>query len=75
MWHKASFKKSGTSYNQKKVSRDNNLQSICYQLQFSIDTAHYSKGLISIFEEIFDIINKVFILIGTMSTMLSFYEL
>ena len=35
---------------------------------------HYGKSLISVFQESFASINKIFILAGTLGTKLSFYK-
>ena len=38
------------------------------------DIAHYGKSLISVFQQFFTIIGKIFILAGRLGTRLPFYE-
>ena len=38
------------------------------------EIAHYGKNLISVFQELFASIDKIFILAGRLGTRLSFYE-
>ena len=42
--------------------------------QFSCEIVHYEKSLISLFEEFFASINKIFILAGQVGTRTSFLE-
>ena len=50
------------SWKRKPVSRENRSQNIWDKLYFSCEIAKYGKVLISIFQQIFDAINKIFIL-------------
>ena len=47
------------------------LQSFTRNLRLTL--AQYSKSLVSVFQEVFASINKIFMLAGRMSTRLSFY--
>ena len=65
---------SQASENQKHLSRDNQLQNIWHQPQFLPEIAHYRKSWISVFQEFFAMIDKIFILAGIMDTTVSFDE-
>ena len=61
------------SYNQGKFKGYNQLQDIRDQLQFSLGMAQHGKNLISIFQEVFPKISKIFILAGGLRTRVSFF--
>ena len=61
------------SYNQKKFKGYNQLQDIWDWLQFSLEIAQHGKNLISIFQEVFPKISKIFILAGGLHTAVSFF--
>ena len=73
MSNKLSLKGYGTTSNKKKGSRDSNSQNIRAQLIFSSEIALSWKSLISVFQEFSASINKTFILVGSLSTRLSFH--
>ena len=62
------------SYNQKSVSRDNQLQNIWEELYFLCERVHHEKKLIAIFWHLPDSSKKIFILAGRLDTSPSFYE-
>ena len=73
MSKKVSLKGYGATSNQKKGCRDNNSQNIRAQLIFSSEIALSWKSLISVFQEFSASISKTFILVGSLSTRLSFH--
>ena len=62
---KLSLKRSGARYNKKRIFESNS--------SFYVKIAYYEKSLISIFQELFVSINKMFILAVGLGTGQSFY--
>ena len=57
----------------KEVSGDNNSQGILDQIWLLCEVPHYGKSLVSVFQEIFSVINTIFVLGGGMDTRLLFH--
>ena len=68
------FERSGGSYKQEQVSRDNHSQNIWDWVCFSCEIAHCGKSLISASAGFFASIKKTLFWAGSLGPRLSFYE-